>query len=176
MTKARTLPIFFQPFLIAAIFAVFFILSNTSLGHCAAYMSAPADEATARVYLIVDPHGDPAGQRRVSEVLDRLHRDSDVRLVFLEAATGDVSLSFLSGAADSGKLRDTADRYLRASFLNGSEWTTLFAPADNPVALWGVENPDLYERTILLYRGVAGARAAASSPACAPMPRGRNYF
>lgn len=122
---------------------------------------AAAGEEPAQVVLLVDPHGDPQGQRKLADLLVRLNRDAGIRLVFLEAATGDISLSFLSGASDPNALRRTADRYLRSSFLHGSEWVTLFPPSDEPLALWGVENPDLYERTILLYRDVARARGAA---------------
>ncbi len=149
----------------AAMAAVILLLGNrpafSSPFSDSALSGAAAGEEPAQVILLVDPHGDPQGQRKLADLLVRLNRDAGIRLVFLEAATGDVSLSFLSGASEPGALRRTADRYLRSSFLHGSEWATLFPSSDEPLALWGVENPDLYERTILLYRDVARARGAA---------------
>jgi hypothetical protein len=164
MVKARTLNP--QLILTAAAMAAAFLLFGTRAAFSSPFSTpvvtgAAGAEEPSQVILLVDPHGDPQGQRKLADLLVRLNRDAGIRLVFLEAATGDVSLSFLSGASEADALRRTADRYLRSSFLHGSEWATLFPPSDEPLALWGVENPDLYERTILLYRGVARARGSA---------------
>ena len=141
---------------------------------------APSDGRT--VILIQDAHTNDSGQINIAKTLDiilrqrtdkvvghpreggdqnlsadsRLRGNDDVRFVFTEAAIGDNSLSFLRKYARLEKRRQVATSYLKQGLLHGVEYLDL--TSDHSFVLWGVENPELYRKSLDIYRQVAEKR------------------
>ncbi|MBF0254058.1 MAG: hypothetical protein HQL11_02890 [Candidatus Omnitrophica bacterium] len=109
-----------------------------------------APEVSRAVVLVHDAHTSESGQLNIAHIIERLLPWMDSRNVYLEAATGDASMTFLRSKVKHDLAVSVGRRYLQKGLLHGSEYANLVA--DVPFTLWGVEKQDLYEQSILKYR------------------------
>ncbi len=122
------------------------------------------------IYLIQDAHTNESGQLNLAKTLDillsaegQIRRGSDggkeekgLKYVFAEAAVGDNSLSFLRERMDLKTREKTAGSYIKKGLLHGAEYLDLTSNRD--FKIWGVENIDLYFKSLEAYRRVAVER------------------
>ncbi|GEM_PF-291153 len=112
------------------------------------------------IFLIQDAHTNESGQSNTAKALEIILKsrqdDGGIKYVFLEAGTGDDSLTFLRDQAPLGKRKEVADSYLKKGVLSGSEYLDL--TSDLHFVLWGVENKDLYWKALRAYEAVAKGR------------------
>jgi hypothetical protein len=120
----------------------------SSVFHAASPLSMPdtiasVDESSilpssARtITLIQDAHTNDSAQLNLSSALERvLENDPKLQTVFLEAGTGDDSLSYLRARGDRNERELVAKKYLRKGLLHGEELLDL--SSDRPFRLWGV--------------------------------------
>ena len=93
------------------------------------------------IYLIQDAHTNYSAQKNIAALIDHLAVRKDIRSVYVEAGFGDVSLRGFRETS-SARRKDVGLRYLRKGELSGAELRDLVS--DRDLALWGVEDPDLY--------------------------------
>jgi phosphoenolpyruvate-protein kinase (PTS system EI component)/galactokinase/mevalonate kinase-like predicted kinase len=116
--------------------------------------------AGRRVILIQDAHTNESAQINSARVIEKLIGERAVRTVFLEAGTGDDSLTRLREAAGGTDRARAAMRLVRKGLIQGAEYVNLVS--DQDLTLWGVEDPDLYTRALDSYRAVTASRDAAA--------------
>ncbi len=108
------------------------------------------------VILVQDAHTNDSGQMNISKALEIILGKEKIKYVFLEAGTGDDSLSFLRDKAPLDNRKEVAAEFLKKGLLSGSE--NLDLTSDLNFKLWGVENKELYWKSVDVYRKVAEGR------------------
>lgn len=108
------------------------------------------------IILLQDAHTNPSAQLHAARVLELLSAREPLRHVFLEAGSGDVSLSFLNRFSSPAAIGRAARSFVLRGELQGSEYFNLVSAPGT--VLWGVEDPALYERSVRIYRRVARDR------------------
>ena len=106
--------------------------------------------------LIQDAHTNNSGQLNVAKALDLIFQKEPVKYVFLEAGSGDESLSFLRKYASQEKRKQVAKSFLLNGKLQGTEYLDL--TSNHNFILWGVEDMSLYAKSVATYRAVAKER------------------
>jgi hypothetical protein len=120
-----------------------------------------APSSTKTLYLLQDAHTNESAQRSIAAVLETLVHKEKLRYVFLEAGTGDDSLSDLRVLASPKDRKHVADIHLRRAHLQGADYLDLTSELD--LQLWGVEDKALYFRGIELYRSLRNGREGADA-------------
>ncbi len=113
------------------------------------------------LFLIQDAHVNESAQRNIAKIIDHLIDTEKIQTVFLEAGTGDDSLSDLRPLADAKKRRDVSERFLRKGYIQGPDYLDL--NSDKTFRLWGVEDKSLYHEGLILYRDIQKNRDAANA-------------
>ena len=113
------------------------------------------------IYLIQDAHTNESAQKSIARILDTLIEKEKIKYVFLEAGTGDDSLSSLRPLATAEKRKSVADRYLKKAWIQGPDYLDL--TSEKPFQLWGVEDKALYFRGIALYHKLVKGREHANA-------------
>jgi diguanylate cyclase (GGDEF)-like protein len=104
------------------------------------------------VFHIKDAHCNYAAQKAVYGLIDWIVKKYDVSLVNLEGATGDYDLDILENIKDPFVKRDIVNKYMKSGRVTGAESYRAFHP--EKVQLAGIENTDLYEDNLLVYRTI----------------------
>jgi HEAT repeat protein/serine/threonine protein kinase len=110
------------------------------------------------LYLIQDAHTNASAQLNTAKALDLLLRKENIKTIFLEAGTGNDSLSYLRESAPLAKRERVAKSFVKQGELSGAEFLDL--TSERPFVLWGVEDAALYQESIEAYRRVAAKREA----------------
>lgn len=118
-----------------------------------AYRATHTDKT---LILIQDAHTNDSGQLNLAKTLDLILQKDPMHYIFLEAGSGDVSLSFLRKYADKAKRKRVAGVFLRRGELQGSEYLDLVS--DHSLVLWGVEDQALYAESVSTYREAVKVR------------------
>ena len=113
------------------------------------------------IYLIQDAHTNESAQRNIAKILDRLTEKEKIKYVFLEAGTGDDSLSDLRPLGSAETRRAAGERYLRKAWVQGPDYLDL--TSERNFKLWGVEDKTLYFQGIDLYRSILKRRENANA-------------
>ncbi len=115
------------------------------------------------ILLIQDAHTNNSGQINVAKILDILFQEGSRiadhgsrKYVFLEAGSGNESLSFLRKYASLHRREQVAKSFLMQGKLQGTEYLDLTSNHD--FILWGVEDLSLYAKSVSLYREVVKQR------------------
>ncbi|MCK4852174.1 MAG: hypothetical protein KAS86_03580, partial [Candidatus Omnitrophica bacterium] len=98
---------------------------------------------------IQDAHSNYAAQNRIAEIIEYLHGEYGLEDINLEGGTGDYDLSVLTDIYDRDVRKRVADYFVKYGELNGAEFFALNNPDE--VALWGVEDEDLYMENLNVY-------------------------
>jgi chitodextrinase len=121
-----------------------------------------APGAAREIYLIRDAHTNESAQKNLAGTLEALFEaEQDLRFVFVEAGSGDDSLSSLRDRAPLAQRRRAADAFLKKGILHGPEYLDL--TADRAFTIWGVEDMELYALALNVYRDTAAAREQMQS-------------
>ncbi|MBI2095325.1 MAG: hypothetical protein HYT89_04075 [Candidatus Omnitrophica bacterium] len=113
-------------------------------------------DSNKTVILIQDAHTNNSGQINVAKALDLIFKKDPIKYVFLEAGSGDESLSFLRKYASEEKRKQVAKSFLINGKLQGTEYLDL--TSKHHFILWGVEDLSLYAKSVATYRAVAKER------------------
>jgi hypothetical protein len=115
-----------------------------------------APNASLLIYLIQDAHTNESGQLNLSKTLETILDKEDIRYIFLEAAFGDSSLSFLKKYGTSEQRKNVAKPFLKQGLMHGEEY--FYLSTEKEPVLWGVESFDLYKKSIAAYKNVVKNR------------------
>ena len=110
---------------------------------------------------IQDAHTNVSGQKNLAAVLEEMIKEYGVDLFFVEGGSGDDSLSFLRTYASPEVRNRVAMRFLERGEISGEEYLDIVS--DQPFLLWGVEDPDLYSRSLEIYAKIAEIRDEATA-------------
>lgn len=131
------------------------IISSSAASVTDAYRGA----SEKLVIHIQDAHTNLGAQKNLAKILDEIIQQYGVDLVFVEGGTGNDSLSFLRGYAGSGVRKRVAMRFLEKGEISGEEYLDIVS--EMPFTLWGIEDPSLYEKSLVTYARVIEVRKAA---------------
>ncbi|MEI8345224.1 MAG: hypothetical protein WCG06_04040, partial [Candidatus Omnitrophota bacterium] len=109
--------------------------------------TAPASKM--QIICIQDRAMDVQTQANIALIMDRLMRQQQIKFVFQEAGSGDLSLSILRHKASEEALRSVSRKYLNHGQINAAEYLSLVS--SRSFALWGVEDQRLYEKAMIAY-------------------------
>jgi len=108
---------------------------------------------------IQDAHTNLGAQKNLAKILDEVIAQYGVDLVFVEGGTGNDSLSFLRSYAPLNVRKRVAMRFLERGEIAGEEYLDIIS--DKNFQLWGIEDPVLYEKSLISYARVVGVRKEA---------------
>ena len=102
------------------------------------------------VILIQDAHAIPDAQRSISALIQHFQKVYGVRLVALEGASGALDTQIFKSFPDHAALQKVFAAYSKRGELAGGPAAAIFSELEGRYQ--GIENQDLYERGIDLYR------------------------
>ncbi len=114
-----------------------------------------AEGSDKTIILIQDAHTNTSAQLNIARVLDIILSKQSITNIFLEAGEGDMSLSDLR-SAPLAKRKQVGLKYLKKGILQGSEYFDL--TTEHNFKLWGVEDSELYDQGIQIYKNVVDQR------------------
>jgi len=99
---------------------------------------------------IQDAHCNAFAQHQISDIIDYLSREYGTRLVNLEGGAGAYDLRIFTSISGEAIRKEVADYFVKKGELNGAEFYAINNP--EKVALWGIEDKDLYLANLKVYR------------------------
>ena len=116
-----------------------------------------APDSDKLVYLLQDAHTNNSGQINLSKTLDiLLKEEKDLKYLFIEAGTRNVSLSYLRNFSTLEQRKEASLSSLKKGLLHGFEYLDI--TSDHDFVLWGVEDLNLYLKALENYRYTAKER------------------
>ncbi len=115
---------------------------------------APSGSRT--LFLIQDAHTNESGQFNLSKSLDIILKKENISHVFLEAAFGDSSMPSFKQVGTPELRGKLAVPYVKKGTMHGDEYLYLSSRKD--FIPWGVEDFELYKKSVETYRDVAKDR------------------
>ncbi|MBF0254717.1 MAG: hypothetical protein HQL11_06320, partial [Candidatus Omnitrophica bacterium] len=109
------------------------------------------------IYLIQDAHTNPSSALNTAKVIRTIMEQNPVGQVFVEGGSGDDSLTFLKSFGTASSRWLAAISFLNKGLMQGAEFENLLGERD--FVLWGVEDKDLYARSLEAYRFVLERRS-----------------
>ena len=117
------------------------------------------------IILIRDAHTNESAELNIAKAIDLILKDNgkskiengNIKHVFLEAGTGNDSLSYLRRFATPEKREQVARSFLRRGLIQGPDYLDL--TSDKAFSLWGVEKKPLYWEGLRLYRDLKKDRS-----------------
>ncbi|MFC1576468.1 hypothetical protein ACFL3J_02220, partial [Candidatus Omnitrophota bacterium] len=119
------------------------------LGEISDSWTAPLSDAKTVIH-VQDAHCNYAAQRKIAEIIEYLNIEHGISTVNLEGGEGPYNLSLFTKIADTGERQKSAESFLKDGLINGAEYFAVNNP--DSVALWGVEDADLYLKNLNTYR------------------------
>ncbi len=131
-----------------------------------ARLEAPLDFSTLReihkgdkkklIIHIQDAHANFSGQQNLASVLDELMKKYKIDLVLVEGGSKDDTLTVLKAIASADVWKRVAKKFLMEAKIAGEEYLNL--TSDHPMKIMGIENRDLYMKSLHAYSELAGKR------------------
>lgn len=108
---------------------------------------------------IQDPHANLSGQKNLANTLDSLMQRYDIPNVLVEGASSDVSLSHVRGQLSAKDLAIASKQLLYHGIISGEEYLNLISK--HRIKLQGIEDQQLYDQNLLVYKKIIQNREAA---------------
>ena len=99
---------------------------------------------------IQDAHSNLGAQQSVVSLLNDLYNKYDVSLVGIEGSKGYIDTTLVSAFPDQDAKQNTANELMKQGVISAGEFYSMVT--DNPVAVYGVENSDLYIENVQSFR------------------------
>ncbi|MBI3020873.1 MAG: hypothetical protein HYY59_02590 [Candidatus Omnitrophica bacterium] len=123
------------------------------IGSIAQVYEAPTADPSAKLLIVIqDTHVNYEAQKHLADILDWLVSRYGIRLILVEGGEGDVSLSHLRSRGSRAVRQQVAEERLRSGFLSGEEYLDIVS--DDPLILWGVDDPTLYDAHLKVFLDV----------------------
>lgn len=101
---------------------------------------------------IQDCHSSLSAQYSIVNILKDLMKKYDLKVVAIEGASGYVDTSILRSFPDSRIKEKTADYLMKTGKISAGEFFSV--TTDEDVALYGVEDNELYQENLEMFRGI----------------------
>ncbi|MDD4203200.1 MAG: DUF4064 domain-containing protein, partial [Candidatus Omnitrophica bacterium] len=105
---------------------------------------------------IQDAHSNFGAQKSIVGVLDTLSQKYDVDLIGIEGSKGYIDTALVSAFPDNQAKERTADILMRKGIISSGEYFSM--TTDKPVAVYGVENTELYVENVQQFRSLVKHR------------------
>lgn len=112
--------------------------------------SVKVPDSTRTVIHIQDAHCNYAAQKSIAGILDYLTTEYGIYAVNCEGGAEGYDLSVFTSIEDKPAREKTADYFVKEGVVSAAEYYAVNNP--QKVALWGVEDPDLYIKNLKVYR------------------------
>lgn len=103
-----------------------------------------------------DAHCNVFAQKKISEIIDYLHKEYGMSVLNLEGGAGDYDLSVFTAITGEAIREEVAQYFMEKGEVNGAEFYAINNPGN--MLLWGIEDKDLYVKNLKVYRGSLGYR------------------
>lgn len=110
---------------------------------------------------IQDVHGNLGAQQNMGGMVHALARDSGVRLVGMEGAWGAFAVDEFRLYPNPDIVKQVGLYFLKKDLIGGPEYAGL--AGDQPLTLWGIENPTLYRANVDAVKGSLANRERAET-------------
>ena len=131
------------------------------LGVVSQIQPAVASHAAAKqVILIQDAHVNYEAQKHLAAIVDRLASTYGVRLILVEGGEGDVSLSYMRDRGSPAARQAVGEEYLKTGMISGEEYLDIVS--EQPLMLWGIDDPARYREHFNLFLEVERVAASVS--------------
>ncbi|MFH1846738.1 MAG: hypothetical protein ABH869_04200, partial [Candidatus Omnitrophota bacterium] len=107
---------------------------------------------------IQDAHASLSAQYSIAKLLDSLVTNYDLNFIALEGSSGYIDTSLLKTFPDKEIRKDTAEFLMREGRMSAGEFFSITCD-DKDIALYGIEDNELYQKNIESFRKVAKDRA-----------------
>lgn len=98
---------------------------------------------------IQEAHTNYEAQTHLATIIQQLMARHGLKLVLVEGAEGEASLSYLHAFGPLESRQRVAEHYLKTGILSGEEYVSIVS--DEPLLLWGVEDQTLYRDNVELF-------------------------
>ncbi len=105
---------------------------------------------------IQDAHSNYSGQQNLASALDQLMEKYKISLVLVEGGTKDDTLTTLKAIAPTDVWKRVAKKFLMEGKIAGEEYLNL--TSDHPMKIMGIEDRELYMKSLNAYSELAGKR------------------
>ncbi len=99
---------------------------------------------------IQDANQDQSVQRKISDIIGYLNKEYGIRTVNLEGGVGDYDLRAFLAITGEAIRREVARYFVKKGEINGAEYYAIANP--DRILLWGIEDKDLYQACMGVYR------------------------
>lgn len=113
-----------------------------------------------QIILIQDAHVNYVAQQHLAAIIDRLATTYGVRLILVEGGEGDVSLSYLRDRGSPAARQAVGEEYLKTGMISGEEYLDIVS--EQPLMLWGIDDPARYREHFNLFLEVEHAQASVA--------------
>jgi len=134
------------------------VIIPAGLGYVDDRYSGPSGKT---VFHIKDAHCNYDAQKAIYSLIDLIVKKEGVEIIGLEGGSGSYDLSLLENTEEVSIKDALTERYLREGRLNGAEFYRVYNPSK--ARLTGIEDPDLYEQSLLAYRSILSYRPQVES-------------
>ncbi len=107
---------------------------------------------------IQDAHASLSAQYSITQIIDELVANYDVKLIALEGAEGYLNTSLIKAIPDKDARERIAGELLAEGRMSAGEFFTIISDEDD-IALYGVENEELYNKNVESFRKIVEERA-----------------
>src|SRR3989338_8493128 len=105
---------------------------------------------------IQDAHVNYSGQANLAKALDTLMSKYKIGLVLVEGGTRDDTLTPIKQVAPPDVWKKVAKKFLMEGKISGEEYLNL--TSDHPMKIMGIENKELYQKSLAAYADMAKQR------------------
>ncbi|HPM43077.1 MAG TPA: hypothetical protein PLV52_04535, partial [Candidatus Omnitrophota bacterium] len=120
------------------------------------------DDALGKTIInIQDAHAYLGAQESIVSILDTLVRDYDIKIVAVEGTSGYIDTSLLKTFPDQKVRDDTARSLMKEGKMSAGEFFSV--TSEKPVALYGIEEDELYKKNVEELKIVCERGEAAGS-------------
>ncbi|MGB3242404.1 MAG: hypothetical protein WBB66_06095, partial [Candidatus Omnitrophota bacterium] len=107
---------------------------------------------------IQDAHASLSAQESIVSLLNSLVANYDLNLVAVEGSSGYIDTSILKTIPNKESRKDTAKYLMKKGKMSAGEFFTI--TSENDIALYGVEDNELYKKNVASFRSVIAERSA----------------
>ncbi|MFH1421665.1 MAG: hypothetical protein ABIH42_02985, partial [Planctomycetota bacterium] len=105
---------------------------------------------------IQDAHASLSAQYSIVDILNSLVTDYDLNLIAVEGSEGYIDTSILRTFPDKKIKKETAEYLMEEGRMSAGEFFTIVS--DTPLALYGIENNELYKKNVTAFRNITEDR------------------
>lgn len=135
------------------------LLGRITVPHDSGLVRKIAANGTENILINVqDAHTKIGAQHSIAKILDNLVKNYDLKLVAMEGAASMVDTSIVSAFPVAQARRTAGEFLMKEGRISAGEFYAMIS--DNPVKLYGAEDPELYRANLEVFKDLVANKAA----------------